>query len=60
MEFKLQGDFIGLQQTWLAEGAVGISMFSRQFFGKVPFSMSPIAAFISGKQTSTASLKSLS
>jgi hypothetical protein len=44
----------------LLEGDLGISIFRKQFLGKVSFSTSLIAAFINGKQTSTASLKSVS
>ena len=46
--------------TLLLVGEEGTSMFSIQLLGKSPFSVSLIEACINGKQTSTASLKSLS
>ena len=47
-------------QTLFAEGEVGISILRKQLLGKTPISVSLMAAFIKGKQTATASLKSLS
>jgi hypothetical protein len=47
-------------QTLFVKGEVGISIFREQLLGKTPFSISLIAAFIKGKQTETASLKSVS
>ena len=47
-------------QTLVDEGEVGISTFKEQLLGKIPFSISLIAALIKGKQTATASLKSFS
>jgi hypothetical protein len=42
------------------KGQLGISIFSKKLLGKVPFSISLTAACINGKQTMTASFKSLS
>lgn len=46
--------------TLLVKGDLGISIFRKQFLRKVPFTTSLIAAFIKGKQSTTASLKSVS
>ena len=46
--------------TLFVDGDAGISIFREQLCGKTPFSISLMAAFITGKQTATASLKSLS
>ena len=53
-------NFTWKTQTLFVKGEAGISIFSKQLLGKTPFSISLIAAFINGKQTVTASLKSLS
>jgi hypothetical protein len=47
-------------QTLFVEEQLGISTFSKQLLGKVPFSISLRAACINGKETLTASFKSLS
>lgn len=47
-------------QTLFDKGDDGISIFRKQLLGKTPSLISLIAAFIRGKQTVTASLKSFS
>lgn len=51
---------VTIKQTLFVRGDFGISTCSKQHLGKIPFSISLRAAFINGKQTPTASLKSLS
>lgn len=57
-QYSSQTTFEG--KTLLVNGDVGISTLSKQLLGKIPFPISLVAAFIKGKQTLTASLKSLS
>jgi hypothetical protein len=59
LEFKIQNSVIS-RITLFVVGELGTPMFSKQPLRKVPFSTPSKAACINGRQTSAASLKSLS
>jgi hypothetical protein len=58
VELNIQG--IIKKITLFADGELGTPILSKHWLRKDPFSMSDKAAFINGKHTSAASLKSLS